>query len=69
MVFPPLGYVVEPPIEVEVFERGELLVDEPARGEVADAAAGKVDVDLPSVGASRPAIRARSVDLPDRSGR
>ena len=43
---PPLGHVVEAPVEVEVLECGELLVDQRLVGQVADAPSREVDLDL-----------------------
>ena len=42
----PLGHAVEPPVEVEVLERGELAVDERLVRQVADAAAVDRDLEL-----------------------
>ena len=64
----PLGDAVEAAVEVEVLERGQLPVDERLVGEVADAAALDVDLELAAVGASSPAQSASSVDFPEPFG-
>src|SRR5262245_12879923 len=43
----PLGDVIEPAVEIEVFERRQLLVDERLVGEIADAPTRKVDLEVP----------------------
>ena len=61
----PLRHAVEPAVEIEVLERGELPVDERLVREVADAASDRrPTTSSPRVGSARPARRRSSVVFP-----
>ena len=60
----PLGHAVEPAVEVEVLERGQLAVDERLVPEEADALALDVDVELPAVGHEQPRDQPQQRRLP-----
>ena len=64
----PLGQPVEPTVEVEVLERGQLAVEERLVSEKTDRATRRVDVELTAVGAASPAQRRSSVVFPDPFG-
>ena len=62
----PLRHAVEPAVELQVLERGQLAVDERLVREVADLAARRRRPRAPRAsGASSPAKSASSVDLPE----
>ena len=64
----PLGHAVEPPVEVEVLERGQLAVDERLVAEEADRAALRLDLERARRSGSRARRRAAAASsCPRRS--
>ena len=64
----PLRHAVEPPVELEVLERGQLAVDQRLVAEVAEPAALGVDVELAARRRGEPATSRSSVVFPEPFG-